>query len=236
MNIKGKTALVTGASRGLGYALADLLARRGANLVIAARHLDELEAAKRELESHADVVAIAADVSENAEDVVAAGIKRFATIDILINNASELGPSPMPMLADLPWQAMERILRVNVTAALHLTQLVLPGMRSRGAGTIVNISSDAGANAYPGWGGYGASKAALEHMSRVLAAELDGSGIRILTIDPGDMDTQMHRDAIPDADPSELRDPADSARALLRAIATMKERYERVRLADLVPA
>jgi len=218
MNINGKTALVTGASRGLGFALAGLLARRGANLVIASRHPDELEAAKRSLEKHGSVVAIAADVSENAEDVVAAGLARFKSIDILINNASELGPSPMPPLADLPWQAMERILRVNVTAPLHLTQLVLPGMRSQGAGTIVNISSDAGVNAYPGWGGYGASKAALEHMSRVLAAELEGSGIRILTIDPGDMDTQMHRDAEPGVDLSHLAKPEAVAPAIVTLI------------------
>jgi NAD(P)-dependent dehydrogenase (short-subunit alcohol dehydrogenase family) len=99
--------------------------------------------------------------------------------------------------------------------------------------TIVNITSDAAVEAYAGWGGYGASKAALEHVSRVLAQELAGTQVRVLVADPGDMDTQMHRDAIPDADPSELRDPGDSARALLDAIAAMKEPYERVRLATL---
>jgi NAD(P)-dependent dehydrogenase (short-subunit alcohol dehydrogenase family) len=218
MNINGKTALVTGASRGLGFAVADLLLRRGANVIITARHPGGLDAAKRSLARHGNVIAVAADVSENAEGVVAAGLERFGTIDILINNASELGPSPMPALADLPWQAMERILRVNVTAPLHLMQLVLPGMRARNAGTIVNISSDAGVNAYPGWGGYGASKAALEHVSRVLAAELEGSAIRVLTIDPGDMDTRMHRDAEPGVDISHLAKPEAVAPAIVTLI------------------
>jgi len=215
MDIKGKTALVTGASRGLGFATAELLARRGANLVIAARHADELETAVLWLRQHADVVSVATDISEDAEAVVAAGLASFGSVDILINNASELGPSPMPRLAELPWRAMERILRVNVTAALHLVQLVLPSMLERGHGTIINVSSDAGVNAYPGWGGYGASKAALEHLGRTLAVELDGSGIRVLTVDPGDMDTQMHRDAEPGVDLSHLAKPETVAPALI---------------------
>ena len=215
MDIKGSTALVTGASRGLGFATAELLARRGANLIVTARHGDELESAALWLRLHADVVTVAADVSEDAEAIVAAGLERFGSIDILINNASELGPSPMPRLAVLPWQSMERILRVNVTAALHLTQLVLPDMIKRGRGTIVNVSSDAGVNAYPGWGGYGASKAALEHIGRTLAVELEGSGVRVLTIDPGDMDTRMHRDAEPGVDLSHLAKPEAVAPALM---------------------
>jgi NAD(P)-dependent dehydrogenase (short-subunit alcohol dehydrogenase family) len=158
---------------------------------------------------------VATDISEDAEAVVAAGLASFGSVDILINNASELGPSPMPSLAELPWQAMERILRVNVTAALHLVQLVLPSMLERGHGTIINVSSDAGVNAYPGWGGYGASKAALEHLGRTLAVELDGSGIRVLTVDPGDMDTQMHRDAEPGVDLSHLAKPETVAPALI---------------------
>ena len=210
--------MVTGASAGLGYALAELLARNGVDLVLVARREPPLSAAARTLERHTNVVAVAADVSERAEDIVAAGIARFGKIDILINNASELGPSPLPSLADLSWQSLERILRVNVTAALHLTQLVLPGMRERGSGTIVNISSDAGVNAYPGWGGYGASKAALEHLSRTLAVELDGTGIRVLTIDPGDMDTQMHRDAEPGVDLSHLPKPEAVAPAIIGLI------------------
>src|SRR5690348_2553554 len=121
MDFKGKTALVTGASRGLGFAVADLLARAGANLVIAARGREPLEQARALLAEYAGVVAVAADVCEDAEAIVEAGTQRFGGIDILIHNASELGPSPMPSLADLPWQALERILRVNVTAPLHLS-------------------------------------------------------------------------------------------------------------------
>ncbi|MBV8281430.1 MAG: SDR family oxidoreductase, partial [Candidatus Eremiobacteraeota bacterium] len=140
-------------------------------------------------------------------------------IDALINNASELGPSPMPRLDALRWQDFERIMRVNVLAPLHLSQLVLPGMRARGHGVIMNISSDAGVNAYPGWGGYGASKAALEHVSRTLAAELDGSGVRVLCVDPGDMNTTMHQLAEPGVDLSELPQAREVAPAIVALLA-----------------
>lgn len=218
MELAGKTALVTGASRGLGLSLASLLARRGTNLVIAARHEGELEGAKSMLAESTNVIAVAADVSEDAEAVVAEGVRRFGHIDILVNNASELGPSPLSAVTDLPWQSMERILRVNVTAPMHLVQLVVPGMRVHGGGTILNVTSDAAVNAYPGWGGYGASKAALEHLSRVLAAELQGSGIRVLVVDPGDMNTQMHREAEPGVDLSHLPSADVVAPALLTLI------------------
>lgn len=207
MDFKDSTILITGASRGLGFEVADLLAQRGARLVITARERTALESAAERLRQHTDVVAIAADVSEGAERIASEGLARFARIDALINNASELGPSPMPQLDQLPWEAFERILRVNAIAPLHLIQLVLPAMRKRGSGVILNISSDAGINAYPGWGGYGASKAALEHISRTLAAELEGSGVRVLAVDPGDMNTQMHRLAEPGADLSHLPHP-----------------------------
>jgi NAD(P)-dependent dehydrogenase (short-subunit alcohol dehydrogenase family) len=218
MDLKGKTALVTGASRGLGFELSVLLAQRGANLVVVARNKPALDAAAAKFSQFTDVVSLPADVSEEAEAIVHAGLQRFGVIDLLINNASELGPSPMPPLASLPWQSMERIFRVNVTAALHLTQLVLPSMRHAGGGTLVNVSSDAGVNAYPGWGGYGASKAALEHLSRTLMAELDGTGIRVITIDPGDMNTQLHRDAEPGVDLSHLAEPRTVATAILSLI------------------
>ena len=134
---------------------------------------------------------------------------------MLINNASELGPSPMPLLASHPWESLLRIYRVNVVAPIHLTQLVLPGMKARGRGTILNITSDAGANAYPGWGGYGSSKAALEHASRILAAELNGSGVRVLVVDPGDMNTEMHAQAEPGVDLSNLATPEEVAPAVV---------------------
>ena len=130
-----------------------------------------------------------------------------------MNNASTVGPSPMPALADYPLDAFVAVLQTNLVAPLHLAQLVLPGMRARGSGVILNVSSDAGSEAYAGWGGYGTSKAALEHLSRVLAAELEGSGVRVDVVDPGDMNTQMHREAEPGVDLSGLpRAPRASRR------------------------
>jgi short-subunit dehydrogenase len=136
----------------------------------------------------------------------------------LINNASDIGPSPMPPLELYPWEALLRLFKVNAVAPFHLIQLLLPGMRSRGHGTIVNISSDAAVNAYAGWGGYGGSKAALQHMSRILEKELDGSGVRVLVIDPGDMNTEMHRLAEPGVDLSHLPDPSSVAPRILTEV------------------
>jgi NAD(P)-dependent dehydrogenase (short-subunit alcohol dehydrogenase family) len=155
---------------------------------------------------------------------------------LLVNNASTLGQTPLPRIDRLDRETFRVLFDVNVFAPIHLIQHALPLMTQSELCTIVNVTSDAGVEAYPAWGGYGATKSALELISRVLAAELDGSSTRVLVFDPGDMNTAMHRDAIPDADPSELRDPADSARALMRAIAEMKSGFERVRASDLVTA
>ena len=219
MQIKDSVILVTGASSGLGLEASLALAAHGARLVIAARGAAALDRAATSLSEFTDVVAVPADVSEDAEGIVAAGIARFGRIDVLINNASELGPSPMPRLDALHWQDFERIMRVNVLAPLHLSQLVLPGMRERGSGVVMNISSDAGVNAYPGWGGYGASKAALEHVSRTLSAELEGTGVRVLCVDPGDMNTMMHQLAEPGVDLSELPPPRFVAPAIVALLA-----------------
>jgi NAD(P)-dependent dehydrogenase (short-subunit alcohol dehydrogenase family) len=218
MKLRESVALITGASKGLGLEIARRYAERGARLVIAARHAEALERAAEELRAKTDVVSLSVDVSEEAERLVEAGLERFGRIDVLVNNASELGPSPMPELESLSWQDMERILRVNVTAPLHLTQLVLPQMRARGEGVIINVTSDAGVEAYAGWGGYGASKAALEHMSRVLAEEVAGSGVRVYVVDPGDMNTEMHRFAEPGVDLSGLPGPEGSAPAFVRLV------------------
>jgi short-subunit dehydrogenase len=234
MILKDTTIVVTGASRGLGYEVAELLAQRKARLVIVARGDEAIERAAARLREYTDVATIAADVSEEAERIVAASVSRFGPVDVLINNASELGPSPMPALESLPWEDFERILRVNAVAPLHLTQLVLPSMRKRGSGTIVNITSDAGVNAYPGWGGYGASKATLEHLSRTLIAELEGSGVRVLVVDPGDMNTEMHRLAEPGVDLSHLphaRDVAPAIVALLENNAFVSGRFQAQELA-----
>lgn len=205
-----KTVLITGASQGLGRALARLLAARGYRLVLNARNAERLQ----ELASELGAIAVAGDVSEVAEEIAEAA----GRVDVLINNASELGPLPMPKLEDYPWDALLRVFKVNAVAPLHLAQLVLPQMKARGEGLIVNISSDAATNAYPGWGGYGASKAALEHISRTLAVELDGTGVRVEIVDPGEMATQMHRDAIDGGDVSHLPPPESVAPRIVALI------------------
>jgi NAD(P)-dependent dehydrogenase (short-subunit alcohol dehydrogenase family) len=215
-----QVALITGASRGLGLQVARLYAQRGLGLILTARGAEALEHVVREVRPVTDVVALAGDVADpqHADRLVSAGLEHFGRIDVLINNASELGPSPMPDLEHLPIDDLETVLRVNVVAPLHLAQLVLPGMRARGSGLIVNVTSDAGVEAYPTWGGYGASKAALEHLSRVLAAELEGSGVRVFVVDPGDMDTAMHRAAEPGVNLSHLPGPHVVAPAFLRLL------------------
>lgn len=198
-----KTVLITGASQGLGRALARLLAARGYRLILNARNAERLQEIAWEL----GAIAVAGDISEIAEELA----EKAGRVDVLVNNASELGPLPMPRLEDYPWNALLRVFKVNTVAPLHLTQLVLPQMKARGEGLIINISSDAATNAYPGWGGYGASKAALEHVSRTLAAELEGTGVRVEIVDPGEMATQMHRDAIDGGDVSHLPSPESVA-------------------------
>jgi NAD(P)-dependent dehydrogenase (short-subunit alcohol dehydrogenase family) len=209
MRYENRTAIVTGASRGLGLALARGLAERGWRLVIDAR---DLPAVPVEL-AHAEVVALAGDISAAAHRralVVAAGER----IDLLVNNASALGPSPLPALADYPLAALERVYRVNVLAPLALAQLARPLMPP--GSRILNISSDAAVEPYEGWGGYGSSKAALDQVSRVLAAE--NPTLRVYSVDPGDMRTRMHQDAFPGEDISDRPLPEESVPGLLELI------------------
>lgn len=234
----GHVAIVTGGSRGLGKALADALLRLGLTTIIDGRDPTALDAAAEELRAQGKVIAIAGDVTdtEHAHALVAAA-SQIGRLDLLINNASTLGEVPLPRIDEIGHETFTHLFDTNVFAPIHLMQHAARLMRrTSGVATIVNITSDAGVEAYEGWGGYGATKAALEHVSRVFAAETESGSIRVLVADPGDMDTQMHRDAIPDADPAELRDPADSAAAILRAIAEMRQPYERVRVADPVKA
>jgi NAD(P)-dependent dehydrogenase (short-subunit alcohol dehydrogenase family) len=213
-------ALITGASRGLGREIARLLAQQGAHLILTARGVDALQAAADELRALTEVLALPGDVADPAhiDRLVRLGLERFGRIDVLVNNASTIGPSPMPTLDSYPLDALAEVFQLNTIAPLHLIQRVLPSMRARGHGAIVNITSDAAVQAYPTWGGYGASKAALEHLSRVLAAELEGSGIRVYTVDPGDMNTQMHQEAEPGVNLSHLPGPEVSAPAIVRLI------------------
>jgi len=234
--LSGATVLITGASRGLGRALAIAAAREGATLALCARGSEDLEAVAAACRQHGgDVLAVTADVGEprDVERLASTAFSRFGVIDILVNNASELGPVPLPYLTDAAPSALEPVLRVNVLGPLRLTQAVLGGMLLRGRGLVVNISSDAAVNGYPGWGLYSASKAALDALTRSWAAELEGTGVRVISVDPGDMDTAMHRAAIPDADPSELARPADVAERLIGLLAGVIPEADRVEAASL---
>jgi NAD(P)-dependent dehydrogenase (short-subunit alcohol dehydrogenase family) len=208
-----RNALVTGASRGLGLALARALAERGWSLVIDARGAEGLEAARRELASHTHVVAIPGDVADpvHRRDLFAAV---DGPLDLVVNNASTLGVSPLPALADYPAEALEHVFRVNVVAPLALIQLALPVL-APGA-RIVNVSSDAAVEAYEGWGVYGASKAALDQLTNVLAAERED--VRIYAVDPGDMNTRMQQDAYPGEDVSDRPPPEESVPGLLTLV------------------
>jgi NAD(P)-dependent dehydrogenase (short-subunit alcohol dehydrogenase family) len=204
------TAIITGASRGLGLALARALAARHWRLVIDARGADALEAARRELAAHTEVTALVGDIADERHRralVTAAGDR----IDALVNNASILGPSPQPALATYPLDVLEDVYTVNALAPLRLIQLALPAMPD--GARIVNVTSDAAVEAYEGWGGYGSSKAALEQLTNVLGAERPE--LRVYAFDPGDMNTAMHQAAFPGEDISDRPPPEDSVPALL---------------------
>jgi len=203
-------ALVTGGSRGLGRALAVALAGAGFRVVLVAREHGPLDQVVAEIRARGGQAhGIAADVADR--DAVAAIAGQAAalvgSIDLLVNNASTLGPVPLRLLLDTDCEDLSRALEVNLVAPFRLTKAFAGAMVLRGSGTIVNISSDAGVEAYPRWGAYGASKAALEQLGRIWAAELAGTGVRVLTVDPGEMNTRMHADALPEADPATLADP-----------------------------
>ena len=235
-----RTTLITGASRGLGQEIARAFAARGSNLVLTARRPEPLSEAAASLTSLTEVLSLPGDVSDptHTARLVQSALDRFGRIDVLINNASELGPSPMPPLEHLPLSSLAQIMRTNLCAPLHLAQLVLPIMRQHNEGVIVNVSSDAGVNAYTGWGGYGASKAALEHLTRTLAAELENTAIRVYAVDPGDMNTDMHQLAEPNVDLSHLPPPSRSAPAFVHLVESETRPYARIEAASyaLVPA
>lgn len=206
-------AIITGASRGLGLALSRALAGRGWRLVIDARGASELERAARELGATTEVVALRGDVTDDWHRgalIDAAG----EHVDLLVNNASTLGPSPQPGLAGYPLRDLEQVYAVNVLAPLALMQLVLPWMPD--GGSIVNITSDAAVEPYAGWGGYGSSKAALEQATQILGAEQPA--LRVYAVDPGDMRTRMHQEAFPDEDISDRPPPETSVPGLLELI------------------
>jgi NAD(P)-dependent dehydrogenase (short-subunit alcohol dehydrogenase family) len=206
-------ALITGASRGLGLALARALAERGWRLVLDARGAAALEEARAELARLTEVIAIAGDVADDwhrAALVEAAG----GPIDALVNNASILGPSPQPALADYPLATLEDVVRVNTLAPLALVQAALAQLPA--GARVVNVTSDAAVEAYEGWGGYGSSKAMLEQLTRILAVE--HPDLHVYAFDPGDMNTALHQAAFPGEDISDRPPPEDSVPALLELI------------------
>jgi NAD(P)-dependent dehydrogenase (short-subunit alcohol dehydrogenase family) len=206
-------AIVTGASRGLGLALAERLADRGWRLVIDARDGVALEQAADGLRRRTEVVAVAGDVADpqHRRALVEAADR---PVDLLVNNASTLGPSPLPPLARYPLDELEQVFRTNALAPLALMQEALPRL-AEGA-RIVNVTSDAAREPYEGWGGYGSSKAALEQLTAVFAAEQPG--LRVYAVDPGDMNTRMQQDAFPGEDVSDRPSPAESVPGLLALV------------------
>jgi NAD(P)-dependent dehydrogenase (short-subunit alcohol dehydrogenase family) len=206
-------AVITGASQGLGLATARALAGRGWSLIVDARHAAQLTSAVGGL---ATVTAIPGDVTDPAHRAaIAASAAPAGRLDLLVNNASRLGPSPLPALRGYPLDELADVYQTNVLAPLALIQL-LAGPLTAAGGTIVNVSSDAAADAYPGWGGYGSAKAALDQVTAVLAAE--EPGLRCYAFDPGDMRTGMHQRAFPGEDISDRPEPEVAAAALLRLL------------------
>jgi NAD(P)-dependent dehydrogenase (short-subunit alcohol dehydrogenase family) len=213
MNLDGRAVLVTGASRGLGRALAEAAVAKGARVVAVAR--DEKGLAGLE-----GVFALPGDVSKKNEihRIAGAATALVGRIDVLVNNASALGPTPLRQLVDTECEDFEAVLQANLLGPFRLAKLLAGPMVLARSGLVLNVSSDAATNAYSGWGIYGVSKAALDHLTRSFAAELGESGVRFLSVDPGEMDTRMHADAVPDADPKTLARPVDVARKLVEII------------------
>ena len=203
-----RVALITGASRGLGRVLATFLAGDGYELVVTARGTDDLEEAADTIEREVDGAAvhpIPGDVTDpDHRGELRDRVSDFGGLDLLVNNASTLGPSPLPSLAEFPLDEFEDVFRTNTVAPLALVQELLPSLRER-RGLVVNVTSDAAVEGYPGWGGYGASKAALELVTRTLANELEDVGA--VAVDPGDMRTEMHQRAYPGEDISDRPTP-----------------------------
>jgi NAD(P)-dependent dehydrogenase (short-subunit alcohol dehydrogenase family) len=223
MEIAGAGVVITGGSRGLGRALGSALAREGARVVLVARNAEEVErvaaAIRAEgLEAHA----LAADVGrkEDVHRIAGAAAALAGPIDVLVHNAGTLGPTPLRLLLDTECEDLTRVLEVNFVGPFRVTRAMAGAMAARGRGLVLHVTSDASVSAYPRWGAYGVSKAALDHLARTWAAELEGTGVRVLTVDPGEMRTAMHAAAMPEVDPAALADPSQVAArvaAIIRA-------------------
>jgi NAD(P)-dependent dehydrogenase (short-subunit alcohol dehydrogenase family) len=221
MQLEHQGVVVTGASRGLGRALAEALAARGARVALVGRQLGPLEDVVAKIRGSGGVAhAIAADIADKQATHRIAGQAHglVGEIGLVIHNASTLGPVPLRVLLDTECEELAAVLETNLVGPFRLTKVLAGAMALRGAGTIVHVSSDAAVEPYPTWGAYGISKAAQDHLSRILAAELGSTGVRILAVDPGEMDTVMHAAAVPDADRSTLQRPAEVAAKIIQMI------------------
>ncbi|MDJ0954778.1 MAG: SDR family oxidoreductase [Acidimicrobiia bacterium] len=219
--IEGLRVAVTGGTSGLGLALVQGLSRRGAQVVFVARSADAVE----RVAADTGAIGVVGDVGDkDATYPIALQITgNLGGLDVLVNNASSLGPTPLALLADTECEELEEALAVNLVGPFRLTKALYGALaasaREEGSSVVVNISSDAAVNAYPEWGAYGASKAALGHLTSIWHEESNDLGIRFLSIDPGDMDTPLHALAVPDADVSTLKHPDQSALEVIAAIA-----------------
>jgi NAD(P)-dependent dehydrogenase (short-subunit alcohol dehydrogenase family) len=221
IKFRGLKAAITGGTSGLGLALVRELLSRGAQVALVARGREGVERVVRE---HSGANGIVGDVSrkEDIHPIAMQIVGVLGGLDVLINNASDLGPAPLALLADTECEDLERALATNVLGPFRLTRALLGALASsaregRGA-VVVNVSSDAAIHPYPRWGAYGASKAALHHLSRIWNEELTPAGVPVLSFDPGDMDTPLHAMAVPGEDPSQLKRPETAARELADAI------------------
>jgi NAD(P)-dependent dehydrogenase (short-subunit alcohol dehydrogenase family) len=221
LDLNGKSVLITGGSRGLGRALAINLSAEGAKVVLVARDKSELDEVVDEIKKNGGVAfGVAADVGDKQSVYPIAGqaAALAGPVDVLINNASALGPVPLRLIADTDCEDFERVLQVNTIGPFRLIKAAAGSMILRQSGVVVNISSDAAVESYQGWGVYSASKAALDHLTRIAALEFGGTGVRLFSVDPGEMDTRMHADAVPDADTASLTPPHEVAAKIVSMI------------------
>jgi NAD(P)-dependent dehydrogenase (short-subunit alcohol dehydrogenase family) len=221
MNLDGKAAMVTGASRGLGKALAEALARAGARVVLVARSEPALTRVVEGIRADGgEAHGLVADVGrkEDVHPLAGAAAALVGPIDLLVHNASIMGPTPLRLLLDTECEDLSRVLETNLVGPFRLSKVIAGSMALRKTGTIVHISSDASEKAYAGWGAYSVSKAGLDHLSRIWATELGERGVRVLSVDPGEMDTQMHYESAPDADRSKLARPEDVAARIIEVL------------------
>jgi len=227
MNLHGQGIVITGASKGLGKALAHELAGKGARLFLVARGEEDLNATVRSIRAAGgEAHGWAADVGDKTAvyPIAGAAHRALGHVDAVIHNASTLGPSPLRPLLDTDCEDLERAFAVNLIGPFRLSKAFAGPMALRGHGLIVHVTSDASVSAYANWGAYSASKAALDHLGRIWAAELDPFGVRVVSVDPGDMNTELHREAVPGDDSATLLDPEEVAErfvALLQSVLTV---------------